>query len=55
MHPSDVPMALKSFVGPRPLFSFLIFYTVGRTPWAGGGGRSVPRPSHTGEYIVNAH
>jgi hypothetical protein len=27
-------MTLQPFVGPWPLFfSFLIFYTVGRTPW----------------------
>jgi hypothetical protein len=26
-------MALQPFVGHWPLFSFLIFYTVGRTPW----------------------
>jgi hypothetical protein len=28
-------MALQPFVGSRPLFSFLIFYTVARTPWTG--------------------
>jgi hypothetical protein len=34
IHPS---MALQSFVGPWSFFffSFLIFYTVGRTPWTG--------------------
>jgi hypothetical protein len=26
-------MALQPFSGPWPLFSFLILYTVGRTPW----------------------
>jgi hypothetical protein len=26
-------MALQPFVGPWPLFRFLILYTVGRTPW----------------------
>jgi hypothetical protein len=26
-------MALQPFVGSQPLFSFLILYTVGRTPW----------------------
>jgi hypothetical protein len=28
-------MALQPFFGPWTLFSFLIFYTVGRTPWTG--------------------
>jgi hypothetical protein len=28
-------MALQSFVGLWPLFSFLILYTVDRTPWTG--------------------
>jgi hypothetical protein len=28
-----LPMALQPFVGPWPLFSFLILYTFGRTPW----------------------
>jgi hypothetical protein len=28
-------MALQPFVGPCPLFNFLILYTVGRTPWTG--------------------
>jgi hypothetical protein len=26
-------MALQPFVWPWPLFSFLILYTIGRTPW----------------------
>jgi hypothetical protein len=30
--PTYLPMALQSFVGPWPLFQFLDFYTVGRTP-----------------------
>jgi hypothetical protein len=31
----DLSMALELFVGPWPLFfHFLMFYTVGRTPWA---------------------
>jgi hypothetical protein len=29
-------MALQPFVGSWPLFSFLILYTLGRTPWMGG-------------------
>jgi hypothetical protein len=28
-------MALKPFVGPWPLFGFLIFYTAGGNPWTG--------------------
>jgi hypothetical protein len=28
-------MALQPFVGPWPLFNFLILYTVGTTPWTG--------------------
>jgi hypothetical protein len=28
-------MALEHFVGPWSFSSFLIFYTVGRTPWTG--------------------
>jgi hypothetical protein len=31
-----------AFVGPWPFFSFLIWYTVGRTPWTGD--QSVVRP-----------
>jgi hypothetical protein len=32
-------MALQPFVGPYPIFSFLILYTVGRTPCTGGSVR----------------
>jgi hypothetical protein len=39
-------MALQSFVGPWPLFSFLIYYTVGRTPWMGDQPVARPLPSH---------
>jgi hypothetical protein len=28
-------IALQPFIGHRPLLSFLIFYTVDRTPWTG--------------------
>jgi hypothetical protein len=33
--PTSAPifLVLQPFVGPWPLFSFLILYTVGRTPW----------------------
>jgi hypothetical protein len=34
------------FVGPWPLFSFLIIYTVGRTPWAGDQPVAMPLPTH---------
>jgi hypothetical protein len=35
-------MPLKPFVGAWPLFQFLDFYTVGRTPWTGN--KPVARP-----------
>jgi hypothetical protein len=35
-------MALQPSLGPWPLFSFLVLYTVGRTPWMGD--QPVPRP-----------
>jgi hypothetical protein len=38
-------MAIQSFVGLWPLFSFLILYTVGRTPWTGD--QRVVRPLPT--------
>jgi hypothetical protein len=34
------------FVGPWPLFSFLIFYTVGRTPWTGDQPVARSLPEH---------
>jgi hypothetical protein len=40
-------MALQPFVGPRPLFSFLILHTVGRTPWTGDQNVARPLPTHT--------
>jgi hypothetical protein len=40
-------MALQPFVGPWPLFSFLILYTVGRAPWTGD--QPIAR------YRINAH
>jgi hypothetical protein len=39
-------MALQPFVGPWPLFSFLILYTVGRTPWTGDQPVARPLPIH---------
>jgi hypothetical protein len=35
LHTIYVTMALQPFVVPWPLFTFLILYTVGRTPWTG--------------------
>jgi hypothetical protein len=43
-------MALQSFVGPWQLISFLIVYTVGRTPWTGD--QHVARPLQI--YRTNA-
>jgi hypothetical protein len=39
-------MALQPFVVPWPLFSFLILYTVGRTPWTGDQPVARPLPTH---------
>jgi hypothetical protein len=39
-------MAVQPFVGPWPLFSFLILYAVGRTPWTGDQPVSKPLPVH---------
>jgi hypothetical protein len=39
-------MALQSFVGPWPLFSFLILYTDGRTPWTSDQPFARPLPTH---------
>jgi hypothetical protein len=39
-------MALQPFVGLWPLFSFLILYTVGRTPWTGDQPVARPLPTH---------
>jgi hypothetical protein len=38
-------MALQSFVGPWPFFSFLILCTVGRTPWTGDQPVAMPLPT----------
>jgi hypothetical protein len=47
-------MALQPFIGPSPLFSFLFFYTVGRTPWTGDQPVVRPVPTHTAysEWIM---
>jgi hypothetical protein len=39
-------MALQPFVGLGSFFSFLIFYTVGRTPWTGDQPVTRPPPTH---------
>jgi hypothetical protein len=39
-------VCLSPFAGPWPLFSFLIFYTVGRTPWTGDQRVAKPLPAH---------
>jgi hypothetical protein len=39
-------MALQSFVGPWPLFSFLNLYTVDSTPWTGDQPVARPLPIH---------
>jgi hypothetical protein len=39
-------MALQPLVGSWPLFSFLILYTVGRTPWTGDQPVARPLPAH---------
>jgi hypothetical protein len=50
-------MALEHFVGPWPLFSILIIYTVGRTPWTGDQPITKPLPTHrtTNRYIEQMH
>jgi hypothetical protein len=35
-------IALQAFLGPWPLFHFLILYTIGKTPWTGD--QPVTRP-----------
>jgi hypothetical protein len=39
-------MALQPFLGPWPLFSFLILYTAGRTPWMSYQPVARPLPTH---------
>jgi hypothetical protein len=47
----SLSMALQPFVGPWPLFSFLILYTVGRTPWTADQPVARPPPIHR----INTH
>jgi hypothetical protein len=39
-------MALQVYAGPWQLFSFLILYTLGRTPWTGDQPVARPLPTH---------
>jgi hypothetical protein len=39
-------MALQPFVGPWPIFDFLIFYTVDMIPWTGDQPFARPLPAH---------
>jgi hypothetical protein len=48
-------MALQSFVGPWPLFSFLILYTVSRTPWTGDQSVARPLPTHRTTQTEKTH
>jgi hypothetical protein len=48
-------MALQPFVGPWPLFSFLILYTSGRTPWMGDQPVARPLPTQNNKNRINAH
>jgi hypothetical protein len=48
-------MALQPFVGLWPLFSFLILYTVGRTPWTGDQSVARPLPTHRETQTESKH
>jgi hypothetical protein len=52
-----VSMPLQPFVGPWPVYNFLIFYTVGRTPRTGDQPVARPLPARTGQYKhrINVH
>jgi hypothetical protein len=50
-----ISMALQPFVGPWPLFQFLIFYTVGRTPWMGDQPVARLLPAHRTAKPQNKH
>jgi hypothetical protein len=58
--PTCLPISLwlySLFVGPWPLFSFLVYYIVHRTSWSGDPPVSRPILAHTGqhEHRINAH
>jgi hypothetical protein len=46
-------MDLQPFVGPWPLLSFLILYTVGRTPWTGDQPFARPLSIHRTKQTQN--
>jgi hypothetical protein len=46
-------MALQLFVGPWPLFQFIHFYAVGRTPWAVDQPVARPLPAHRTSQTQN--
>jgi hypothetical protein len=48
--PVYLSIGLQPFVGHWPLFSFLISYTVCRTPWTGDQPVARPLPTHTGQH-----
>jgi hypothetical protein len=46
-------MALQFFVEPWPLFSFLMLYTVGRTPWSSDQPVARPLPTNRATQTEN--
>jgi hypothetical protein len=57
IHPS-IHGSADLFVGPWPLFSFLNFYTVGRTPWTGiipSQGRYLHTKQHKHRIDIHKH
>jgi hypothetical protein len=46
-------MAIQPFVGPWPLFNFLIFNTVDRTSWTGDEPVARPLPAHRSTQTQN--
>jgi hypothetical protein len=59
IHPSIHPsLAIEPFFGPWSLFSFLILYTVGGTPWTGirpSRGRYLHRTTQTRNKHTHIH
>jgi hypothetical protein len=51
----SINIILQPFVEPWPLFSFLIFYTVGMTPWTGDQPFAKPLPAHKHGINVQRH
>jgi hypothetical protein len=48
-------MVLQPFVGPWPFFSFLILFTVDRSPWTGDQPVARPLPTHRTTQTQNKH